>query len=82
MRLYGCIKCKDLVVTYHDGASPLYHKRAIPVGKGSALYMEWLCADCDPVAIEKYAKVNEIGHRLGNTPWIGLIRENSERKEI
>jgi len=71
---YKCKKCNKLVVLSgcSNSSGNEYIRKCIPVGTGSALYCEWICADCDPAAIEEYSRINQIPISNGHCPWLCL----------
>ena len=71
---YHCKKCSKLVVLSGCSNSPgnEYIKKCIPCGVGSGLYMEWVCAECDPVAIETYSRIHQVAQSNGRCPWLDV----------
>jgi hypothetical protein len=68
-REYKCSHCGDVIGTlddYYRGISfAQFNRKAMPIGKGSGLYEEWICINCDREKVEYYNKLTG----LENRPW-------------
>ncbi len=69
---HRCKKCGRLValIGCSNELGNEYIRKCIPVGVGSGLYMEWICSDCNPNAIEKYSIIHQMGISNGHCPWV------------
>ena len=69
MITYKCFKCGHEIGQRQEGdgiSFAKFTKQARPSGKGSGLYCEWTCRDCDNVGFDYYLATN----RLCLRPWM------------
>jgi len=76
---YRCSKCEKVIGIREIGTGISFAKfssRAMPIGKGSGLYQEWVCRDCDKDNVDYYIARN----RLCLRPWmIGGVSIKGEK---
>lgn len=70
--IYKCKKCNRTCVLSGCSNSPgsKYVRTCIPVGTGSAKFMEWVCSDCDPEGVERYKEIHDVAFKNGLCPWL------------
>ena len=67
-RTYRCKVCKKIIGELEHEcfgiSASIFNTPGMPTGKGSGLYDEWVCYDCDPLGVTQNSLSGE------NRPWM------------